>query len=50
MAPVPKRGTRNDPRNLPYVVEEIATLRQMDPAEVIRITTENAKRVYRIEE
>ena len=50
MAPVPKRGTRNDPRNLPYVVEEIAALRQMDPAEVIRITTENAKRVYRIEE
>lgn len=50
MAPVPKRGTRNDPRNLLYVVEEIAALRQMDPAEVIRITTENAKRVYRIEE
>ena len=50
MAPVPKRGTRNDPRNLPYVVEEIAALRQMDPAEVIRITTENAKRVYRITE
>lgn len=49
MAPVPKRGTRNDPRNLPYVVEEIAALRQMDPAEVIRITTENAKRVYRIQ-
>ena len=49
MAPVPKRGTRNDPRNLTYVVEEIAALRQMDPAEVIRITTENAKRVYRIE-
>lgn len=50
MAPVPKRGTRNDPRNLPYVVEEIAALRQMDPAEIIRITTENAKRVYRITE
>ena len=50
MAPVPKRGTRNDPRNLPYVVEEIAALRQMDPAEVIRITPENAKRVYRISE
>lgn len=50
MAPVPKRGTRNDPRNLPYVVEEIAALRQMAPAEVIRITTENAKRVYRITE
>ena len=50
MAPVPKRGTRNDPRNLPYVVEEIAALRLMVPAEVIRITTENAKHVYRISE
>lgn len=50
MAPVPKRGTRNDPRNLLYVVDEIAALREMDPAEVIRITSENAKRVYRIEE
>ena len=50
MAPVPKRGTRNDPRNLLYVVEEIAALREMDPAEVIRITSENAKRVYRISE
>ena len=48
MAPVPLRGTRNDPRNLPYVVEEIARLRGMDPAELVRITTENAKRVYRI--
>lgn len=50
MAPVPLRGTRNDPRNLPYVVEEIARLRGMEPAEVVRITTENAKRVYRIPE
>ena len=50
MAPVPKRGTRNDPRNLLYVVDEIAALREMDPAEVIRITSENAKRVYRISE
>ena len=45
MGSVPRRGARNDPRNRPYVVEESAARRQMDPAEVIRITTENAKRV-----
>ncbi|WP_036611007.1 TatD family hydrolase [Oribacterium sp. P6A1] len=48
MAPVPHRGTRNDPRNLVYVAEKIAELKGMSTEEVIRITTENAKRVYRI--
>ena len=48
MAPVPLRGSRNDPRNLVYVVDKIAELKKMTSDEVIRITTENAKRVYRI--
>ncbi len=48
MAPVPHRGTRNDPGNLPYVAAEIAALRGMETEEVIRITRENAMRVYRI--
>lgn len=48
MAPVPVRGTRNDPRNLIYVAEKIAELKGMKPEDVIRITTENAKRIYRI--
>jgi len=48
MAPTPMRGTRNDPRNLPYIVDKIAELKNMDPVDVIHITTENAKRVYRI--
>ncbi len=48
MAPTPLRGTRNDPRNLPYIVEKIAELKNMNPNEVIRITTNNAKRVYRL--
>ncbi len=49
MAPAPHRGTRNDPRNLPYVAAEIAALRGMKTEDVIRITTENAMRVYRME-
>ncbi|OON86432.1 hypothetical protein BXO88_07925 [Oribacterium sp. C9] len=48
MAPVPLRGTRNDPRNLIYVAEKIAEIKGMKTEDVIRITTENAKRVYRI--
>ncbi|ETP71588.1 hydrolase, TatD family [Lachnospiraceae bacterium JC7] len=48
MAPVPNRGTRNHPGNLIYVAEKIAELKGMKPDDVIRITTENAKRVYRI--
>lgn len=48
MAPVPVRGSRNDPTNLIYVAEKIAELKGMKPEDVIRITTENAQRVYRI--
>ena len=48
MSPVPIRGTRNDPGNLPYVAAAIAELKGMKTEDVIRITTENVKRVYRI--
>ncbi len=48
MAPEPHRGTRNDPRNLRYVVRKLADIKKLPPEEVVRITTENAMRVYRI--
>lgn len=48
LAPVPNRGTRNSSLNLPYVVEAVAELRSMEPEEVIRITAENARRLYRL--
>lgn len=48
MAPTPYRGTRNDPGNLPYIAAKIAELKGMHPEDVVRITTENAARVYRI--
>jgi TatD DNase family protein len=48
MAPTPYRGTRNDPRNLPYIAAAVAEIKKMHPEDVIRITTENAARVYRI--
>lgn len=48
MAPVPHRGERNDPGNLSYIAEKLAEIRGISTEEVIRITTENARRVYRI--
>lgn len=48
LAPVPYRGKRNSSLNLPYVVKEIASIKQLPEEEVIRITYENAKRFYEI--
>jgi len=48
LAPEPYRGKRNASHYLKYVVDEIATLRDMTAEEVIRITEENGKRMYGI--
>lgn len=48
LAPVPNRGTRNSSINLPYVAKEIARIKKMDYETVIQVTTENAKRFYRM--
>ncbi len=46
LAPDPNRGKRNSSLNLPYVVAEIARIRNMSEEDVIAITEENAKRMY----
>ncbi|MDQ7820549.1 MAG: TatD family hydrolase [Armatimonadota bacterium] len=46
LAPQPWRGRRNEPAFLEAVVRRIAEIRGMDPAEVARITTDNARRVF----
>ena len=48
LAPVPNRGKRNDSRNLPYVVTEIAKIKNISEEEVMEVTMANAKRLYRI--
>lgn len=48
LAPVPNRGKRNSSLNLSYIAKEIAVVKGLDEEEVIRITRENAKRVYGI--
>lgn len=50
LAPVPYRGKRNEPSYVRYVCERIAELRGMDADEIARITTENANRLFRLEE
>ena len=47
LAPVPNRGKRNSSLNLVYVAEEIAGLKGISYEEVVRQTTENAKKLYR---
>ena len=48
MAPVPKRGTRNDSRNIAHIAAKIAEVRGMTADEVIRIACENGKRLFGI--
>ena len=48
LSPVPHRGKRNSSLNLPYVVREMARLKNSDYDTVVRITTENAKTFYRM--
>ncbi len=48
LAPTPHRGKRNSSLNLPLVVDAIAEIKGVTAEEVIRITEENAKKMYRI--
>lgn len=48
LAPEPNRGKRNDSFQLPYVVNKISEIKGIAPADVISITSKNAKNVYGI--
>lgn len=48
LAPEPLRGTRNDSRNLKYIVENIAIVKKMKSEEIARITYENAEKFYNL--
>lgn len=49
LAPVPFRGKRNSSLYLPYVVEMIAEIKNIDKEEVIRETYKNGCRMYGID-
>lgn len=48
LSPVPYRGKRNSSLNLIYVAQEIAKIKKVDYDTVIKVTEENAKKIYRI--
>lgn len=46
LAPVPRRGERNDSRNLVHVARKIAELKGISVEEVAKVTSENAKTLF----
>ena len=46
LAPVPRRGKRNEPAYVAFVAAKIAELREESVEEVAAYTTENARRLY----
>ncbi len=48
MAPEPYRGKRNSSLYIPYIVEEIAKIKEVTPQEVEDVTYQNACNVFRI--
>lgn len=46
LAPEPKRGTRNDSRNVIFIAEKIAQFKQISLQEVAKATYQNAIRIF----
>lgn len=47
LAPVPYRGTRNQPKYVKLVIDKIAQIKGVSANEIERISTQNALRVYK---
>ncbi len=48
MTPVPYRGKRNEPSLVKYVAEKIAEIRSISIEKVIEMTTDNAKKLFKL--
>lgn len=48
LSPVPRRGKRNDSRNLPYIVGTLAAWKGVSLDEMERATWDNGKRLFRM--
>ena len=46
LAPTPFRGTRNESRLMTYVAERLAQVFQTTPEEIVKRTSENAKKLF----
>lgn len=49
LSPEPNRGKRNDSRNLKYIVEKIANVKEMTPEEIAKTTYNNAEKIFNIQ-
>ena len=50
MTPVPHRGERNDSRMLKFIAERVAEVKHMSYDELVRITEENGRKLFKIGE
>ena len=50
LAPVPYRGKRNNSSMIAYVAEELAAIKKVPVEEILRITNENGRKLYHIQE
>ena len=46
LSPEPHRGKRNDSRNVKYVAQKIADIKEMSLEEIAKITYENATNIF----
>ena len=49
LAPEPHRGTRNDPRNVQYIIQKIAEVKGRTFEEIQNLAYKNAKKIFNIE-
>lgn len=47
-APIPVRGTVNDPSTIPHIVKWIANLRDSDEGHIERVVRDNARRIFNL--
>lgn len=50
LSPEPVRHLKNEPANLKYIAEKLAEIKKISLEEVINITTNNAKELFKLEE
>lgn len=48
LSPAPRRGERNDSRNLPFIAAKLAEIKGMDAEKIARICAENGRKLFRI--
>lgn len=49
LCPEPERGSRNDPSKIRFTAQKLAEIKGVTFEEIAKVTTENAKRVYKID-